>query len=170
MKATTNRYLIPAGLRRRLKKIIHVSTIYGRDDTTPYMLRVIFFQRFRIHVMYRADEDRDPHDHPFSFTTFPLNGYFEEVFDPKTGKFLTQVVKPFRTHYRPAEYAHRILGPALLTLDGWLLDTREKPKKVTTLVWASAFTPRKWGFWIEPDAAGLRRWVPSREYLGDYGE
>lgn len=102
-------------------------TIYdvSGENWEPYMTRY-WLGRLRLHVFHRGDNDADPHDHPWSFWTFPLTSYVEEVTAPcasdsmwnyvKTGTMGTayrsyrQVVRAFRLHYRPATHTHRVLG------------------------------------------------------------
>lgn len=93
-----------------------------------YMTR-IWLGRLRVHIFYRGDEDRDPHDHPWSFSTFPLSSYVEEVteritpfpapvigegdaarFAPIAYQTRLQVVPAWRWNYRPATHCHRVVG------------------------------------------------------------
>lgn len=89
----------------------------GRDRDV-YMVRY-WFGPLRFHVMHRGDAGECPHDHPWWFITFPLTSYVEEILvernaltgtAPRLEKRLN-VVKALRLHFRPAKYAHRILGP-----------------------------------------------------------
>lgn len=53
----------------------------------------------------------DPHDHPWSFTSFVLHGgYVEEVFDRETGssKLVNHTVG--ESFYVPAKHIHRIVA------------------------------------------------------------
>lgn len=112
-------------------------------DWTPYMqkwgLHIGPLGSIWVHHFYRGDVDRDLHDHPWPFVTFPLTPYVEEVAQyPRGGLPMTceicelpdmehgccfcalsglpnppelsiQVVEAFRFHYRPAKYQHRVL-------------------------------------------------------------
>lgn len=108
------------------------NTIYDRDQANiPYMTRV-WIGRLRLHIFHRGDSDPDPHDHPFSFWTFPLTSYVEEVTIDEgvvhegfteTGlrrpsvpdgehsySIVWQIVPAWRWNFRPAEHTHRVLG------------------------------------------------------------
>lgn len=90
----------------------------GSRNKEVYMVRY-WFGPFRLYIMHRGDAGVCPHDHPWWFITFPLTPYIEEVLVEKTAATGTStylekrlnVVKAFRAHFRPAHYAHRILGP-----------------------------------------------------------
>lgn len=83
-----------------------------------YMTR-IWLGRLRMHVFYKGDDDRDPHDHPWAFWTFPFTSYVEEVTFKANGagtngipEYATrlQVVPAWRWNFRPAEHCHKVLG------------------------------------------------------------
>jgi hypothetical protein len=115
----------------------------------------------RIHIFWRGDRDRSPHDHPNDFWTFPLRGYWEQVCNPATGARHINYVKPWRWHYRPAEYTHRVLGSRTEDLEGddfysggFITIVRERPAR------------RQWGFWVWEPENNRARWVYWRQYLG----
>lgn len=108
--------------------------------------------RVYLHHILRSDDDRDPHDHPWDYTTAILaNGYRESVFFPRTpyGYAHTMTVGDFRRYY--ARHTHKLE----------LLDGRD----TWTLVIAGP-TIRRWGFWILGDGITPRndRWVDHVEY------
>lgn len=123
----------------------------------------------RLHKFYRGDDDRAPHDHPWAFITFPLTGYFEQVFhDPEYDIAVPFIryVQSWRFHYRPSNYAHIVLGCHFTPAYG------DRPRSFQT-VWpfyTIVLTSRKqrsWGFWPEIDAGGTtgtvrRMFVPWR--------
>lgn len=90
--------------------------VKGGKRGKRYMTR-IWLGRLRVHIFYRGDEDRDPHDHPWAFWTFPLSSYVEEVtekiergiLDPMYQSRI-QVVPAWKLNYRPAEHCHRVVG------------------------------------------------------------
>jgi hypothetical protein len=123
-------------------------TFYGDDaagDWTPYLrkwgLHLGPLGSVWVHHFYRGDVDRDLHDHPWPFVTFPLTSYVEEVAVyprgrwpdtceicemadmergcrfcslsglPNPPRIETKLVEAFRFHYRPADYQHRVIGP-----------------------------------------------------------
>jgi hypothetical protein len=114
----------------------------------------IHFRRFRllqtpwfaiyIHQILRSDEDLDPHDHPWNFTSVILEGAYEEQLwvAPNFGHMT------IKTHYsgdvleRKAEDAHRI---------------RLISKEVWTLVFVSGRS-RYWGYQTPIG------WVGHKEY------
>lgn len=142
-----------------LRRFIRVETIgFG----TPYRTAVLI-GRLRLHVFHRGDEDPDPHTHPWSFWTFPLTSYLEEVFDPCEGTRTLQVVKAWRLHHRSIIHAHRLLGRAavgpILEFEGKrIVVPTVRPGKVITLVWRSQHAGVDWGFWVPTQRAVERNW------------
>lgn len=121
------------------------------SQNTVYMTRRSI-GRLRLHVFERGDEDPAPHTHPWSFWTFPLTGYVEEVFYPLTGITKRQAVKPFRLHRRPFQYAHRVIAR-------WAgKGTETRPGRIVTIVWTGG-KEQPWGFWHQP-YGDPNRWVP----------
>lgn len=111
---------------------------------------------------HRGDEDRDPHDHPWDFWTFPLRGYYEEHWEPdRVSQCWTHSIRwvaPFRWHWRSAEHLHRVLGP----------NPRyepDHPARILTLVRVGQ-RRRKWTFSVEDsDARYGRANIPWQRYL-----
>jgi hypothetical protein len=160
-----------------------VRMIHGGPDgknTTLYLMRwtplpMTPWGQLYVHTFYREDLDRDPHDHPFPFATFPLSAYVEEVFEhsdvriahswydeadqvwrnevfPARHCFREQVVPAWRWSYRPAEHTHRILRKVS---GDWPL---------TTIVWRWP-TSRRWGFWTYAETRVERRWTHWKKYV-----
>lgn len=96
-----------------------------------------------IHHFYRGDEERDCHDHPFSFLSVILRGrYREHRYDGTwTDRGVLSIV------FRSALHRHRI---ELLRMPCWTLCVKRS-------------VGREWGFW--PD----RGFVPWREYIRSKG-
>lgn len=124
-----------------------VQTLWGGQPRAPYLTRVIL-GRLRLHVFHRGDADPDLHDHPADFWTFPLVSYVEEYLD-KAGERRTRVVRAFRLHHRRAEFAHRVVEPAVFIKE-----------QIATVVWWGR-KRRDWGFHTPTG------WVPWREYVGE---
>lgn len=149
----------------------HFDTIYGVDGEHPgpYLTRMKW-GRIRFHLFHRGDLDRDPHNHPFGFVTFPLRGYVEEVFsvDPATGEVIArkQVVRSFRFHHRPATHLYVVLGK----LTGYDADGKPmwtKHGKFATIVFTTGDT-RVWQFLKNRD--GQWCWIPWKQYLFEGGK
>lgn len=101
----------------------------------PYLERRIvwLFGLFtlRWHTFWQGDPDRQLHDHPWWFITFPLSTYYEYVLADmeatETGwveQWDWRAVKAWRPHFRSAKYAHRVITPLTgpihtLVLGGW---------------------------------------------------
>lgn len=127
-----------------------IEKIYGREGATLYLLRIKLISSTRwgglyLHIFNRGDQDRDPHDHPWSFWTFPLITYNEEVYDPETGEIREQRVRRFQVHKRDATFSHRILDPV-------------NKRRIVTLVWHGPKS-QQWGFWVD----GV--WVHWKTYV-----
>lgn len=161
-----------------LDKFFGYSTIYGRygEHSTPYMLR-IWAGWLRLHVFYRGDQDKDCHDHPWSFLTFPLTSYVEEVVEPHVAKDLQNtngfvnkskrvpelhrhVVKAWRLHFRPSTHCHRVLGRFSGKYEGGIPQVDQR--KVITLV-VRFGVKRKWGFLKNRN--GKWCWTPWKDYV-----
>lgn len=98
--------------------------------------------------------DRDPHDHPFEFWTFPLfQTYTEVVYDQERECFSTVRVPRWRWTYRPAKHTHRIISCDR----GWPL---------FTLVLRGTHQ-RDWGFWVHAKETAKRIFIPWKTYVND---
>ncbi len=159
-----------------------INTIYGVDGEheTPYMTRIKFGTEsgwgFRIHIFHRGDADPDCHDHPWSFWTFPLTTYMEEVVeqnDVVAGGFILkrQVVRAFHWHYRAAEHTHRVLArcsqQSELQEEEWgewvrIKPWRLRPGQIITIVTIGS-SRRDWGFL--KNRGGEWCWTPWKEYV-----
>lgn len=102
-----------------------------------------------LHDIYEPDGDRHPHDHPWTFISIVLRGYYVERFYPYPNVSVDLGVRAQRwprwsVHRMDRDTAHRIVdaAPGLKTLI--LVGPRR----------------REWGFFTE---AG---WVPWHEYEG----
>lgn len=133
-----------------MKKLLGFETIGG---DAPYMTRA-WIGKLRLHVFHRGDGDPDCHDHPWDFWTFPLTTYREEVRRPN-GRKEVRIVRAGRPHFRPAEFAHRVIDRVL------------GRGKIVTIVWRSG-KGRDWGFWR--DRPHETCWVPWRRYVFEGGK
>ena len=135
-------------LRRFLPRLERITESAGPRAGMPYMTRLLW-GRARLHVFHRGDLDPDLHCHPWSFWTFPLVSYLEEVKHETFAVPILRRVDAFRLHYRPADFAHRVIGPCAGT-------------KIVTIVWRSPKV-RDWGFHLA--RSGTWHWVPWRAYV-----
>lgn len=71
-----------------------------------------------LHNIRRADEDADPHDHPWDFVSFVLRGGYDEFVLGPDGPYAARR-KPFRFVYHPTTDFHRVTQ--LLTGSSWTL-------------------------------------------------
>lgn len=146
------------------KKVITAVDNDGRD-TGPYLIRwAINTPLFgvKLHHILRSDEDRDLHDHPWSFLSVILRGgYWEHqatepltgpVTDPRCDLRYTATGRPVTTRrwygpgsvlWRPSPSPHRLELPA--GQSAWSL-VITGPKN------------REWGF------RTICGWIPSGEY------
>lgn len=167
----------------------------GEEANTIYLTRVHLtpmtrWGRLYLHIFHRGDADRDPHDHPFDFWTFPLTSYWEKVMDNE-GELIVNKVRRWRWTKREAEHAHRVVGPIRgfprklkHNEQGKLVGAKPLKQSFVTIVWRGP-TFRRWGFWVHDDhrhfgmaglymrtnpttRGGTRRWLPWRTYV--YGE
>lgn len=126
----------------------------GQGSRTCYLTRITFGHRLYIHIFHREDLDRDPHDHPFEFWTFPVNqGYVERVFFPEAHShcFRYVHVPRWRWSYRPAIHCHQITNS----------DSGRWP--LITIVWRG-HNVRRWGFWCYQKPIA-RTWVHWKSYF-----
>jgi hypothetical protein len=75
-----------------------------------------------IHGIYKADEDKHMHDHPWNYTSFVLRGFFSERMparDGRKGRYDTLILGPGKFVGRKAEQFHKIEqlhSPSVYTL------------------------------------------------------
>lgn len=117
-------------------------TIIGKDKL-PYLRRYHIFKcrwfNIYVHQIFRSDEDRDLHDHPWNFTSIIMLGaYLEETLDGSRLYTAGSIVR------HQAEDAHRLVIP------------------VNTMTWTFVITGRKRRDWGFRTATG---WVPWRTYI-----
>ena len=61
-----------------------------------------------LHGIYKADEDKHMHDHPWDFTSLVLYGYYSEKLRASDGKSDSNVRHPWSIARRKAEQFHMI--------------------------------------------------------------
>lgn len=131
----------------------------------PYLIRLTFFELFRrkndpagrsggfslkLHIILRSDEDREIHDHPWTFITWMLaGGYYEATPESWVGKtpILRRLwVKPGSLRLCHAPYPHK-------------LELRGGNPAVTLVFMFPRF--REWGFYTR------NGWVPWFKFKSD---
>jgi hypothetical protein len=110
-------------MNKLIRKLFLVKEIISKEG-------VIHFRRYRllstpwfnlyIHNILKSDEDRDFHDHPWSFKSLLLKGSYQENY--------TQEPSHFAVHFRKYESGDLVIHPAtdahslhLLTPEVWTL-------------------------------------------------
>lgn len=111
-----------SGLIIRLIELI-LSAVFEREDIVKdgslYLRRWKLRKRadgsgIYIHRIVRSDDDRDPHTHPWRFTTFILaGGYTDETWTwceecADRHKYLLANLRPLRLYRRTASHMHRV--------------------------------------------------------------
>lgn len=134
---------------------VHRRFFIPTPDGKPYMERIALKETLEekvyLHILYSSDGDRDPHDHPWDFTSRIIYGSYIEhtpVMDPVTGKISGYNQEVFdhvinNVNEKKAEQLHRLELP-----NG----------PVVTLVTRGPKT-RRWGFYTD---AG---WQDAHDYI-----
>jgi hypothetical protein len=132
----------------------HHEVIPGLDGE-PYLVRYRLLMTpwfgFYLHHILRADDARDPHDHPWHFATLILSGEYGEYCVsslPCGPNFISVPRIPGEIVRKRCHWQHRI---------DWVPEGG-----AWTLVWTGR-RQREWGF------GTVDGWVPWREYLEDHG-
>ncbi len=170
--------ILQLGIERVLMALLPyfeiTKTVNG--EKVVYLRRFFLWRNHHGHSIYlhhilRSDDDPDPHDHPFDFTSIILRGgYFDQEWgfvppsvDGGPGNRYQKEgtpVFPGEIVRRPASHIHRVI---LFSKDyGWDANgsfVSGPPTPAWTLVITGPHF-RHWGF-IKED-----RWVYWREYLG----
>lgn len=108
-----------------------------------------------VHELYRSDDDRALHDHPWASISIILRGQYIEVMPRKDDDPTGDVVRAFRltgdVTRRPAHAAHRLEVLEEPYPDG--LYPQPVPRAVTLFI--TGRRKREWGFWCPQ---GWRWW------------
>lgn len=110
--------------------------------------RLTGYASIRLHHLLREDHDREPHNHPFNYRTFVLDGYYTEAYRKRQGKDVLRDVLAGETATGNAEVFHRI--------------TEVAAGGVWTLFCMTPNTDA-WGF------LSKGKYVPSAKYLARNG-
>lgn len=166
-------------LSRLLRHRFEREVIFGCDKDVPLLVRwkLLRTPRFRVclHIFHRSDEDRELHDHPWSFFSLILwNGYTEVRPRPVTRAIMAcseeahkrvplgleaslhgdayayqrRRIYPGSLLYRPARWTHRIeIGPGRPSVSLVVMLRKQ----------------REWGFFTKVGWVHWKRFLPSRD-------
>jgi hypothetical protein len=130
-----------------IKKTVIESSPGGPPYMTRWVLDLGWFGALRLHHIHRADDDLEHHDHPFSFLSLVVKGwYWEEL----GGGRRTIRRGRFSLAYRNAGCAHRI--------------SHVSPGGCWTALWTTPKQSRsEWGFYTDSG------WVHWKVFCRDRG-
>lgn len=119
-------------------------TIYKEDEIYLDRLRLVQTPWFGVylHKIYKPDEDRAVHDHPWAFASWVLRGGYTETFVPAPRQWVSttghvsrsQTWRRWSFHRMGLQSAHQIV--------------KVQPKTVTLVLVGRK--KKDWGFWPEP--------------------
>lgn len=130
----------------------------------PYLDRYILYiggPTLRLHKFHRGDDDRAPHNHPWSFCTFPLSDYWEKAFR-EDGSWYWNRVRAYTFNWRDATYRHIVVGRAAMTPQQYTV-ANVSPRSFWTIVYSTNYQ-RRWGFFPKgKEFVPWRKWPASQE-------
>ncbi len=143
----------------------------------PYLVRFSLFQLFgfslKLHIILRGDQDRELHDHPWTFITLMLaGGYYEETFTPhQTGPYQNRGT--IKTWYGPGSLRiNRSPHPHRLDLQVEEIYVDEDPEggvftrpEISPAVTLVLMFPKKreWGFYTPSGWLNYKLFSPKRD-------
>lgn len=139
--------------RRSPRWAINSKMLIPCHDGSKYLFRRRLIQTpwfgVYLHDIFREDKDYDPHDHPWTFISIVLRGWYKENLHLYPNVDLSVVRqqhwKRFSAHKMNRETAHRI--------------TEAHPKLKTLILVGPR--QRDWGFFTKPWGG----WVPWQDYV-----
>lgn len=150
----------------------------GPKGKTVYLVRYIVFQSklccIYIHRFIRSDAD-DPHDHPWNFFTYVIEGGYTEVYYDKSSGLITNINNfvfwkrkenkrvAGSLAYRRDVDIHKVVVDEQIELNSNEGHNFEKIRKAPYTICLMGWRRREWGFWPLVDK-GVR-FVDWREYL-----
>jgi hypothetical protein len=153
MRTTFDDVVKASDVRGRFRRLIGACTGGGLLLTRYHIFDNRWFGVY-LHRLNQSDEERAPHDHPWSFISVLLTGGYTEVtpvFCSVNGGCTPAEDKRWYHQlsvlFRPAEYIHRLE----LTKPTWTLVLRGPER-------------RTWGFWVVNPTNMTREWMDHREY------
>lgn len=147
MKRRSETRSLPLGLEAEWRRNL------GHPDC-PYVYRWMFGHKrvgsIRLHHWLGRDDDRAPHDHPWSFVTVVLRGGYIDC--ARVGPALVgDRLRRGSVRYRPALHQHTVVPD---TGGCW------------TLVLTGPVR-RNWGFW--PEIRGRQKFIKANKWFLSYG-
>lgn len=154
------------------KRVIHARDNAGRD-TGPWMVRWSLLECFgwslKLHHILRSDEDRDLHDHPWSFLSLILRGgYWEHTYPPCRGgsahRFAERpadgVARCVACLFPKASTVRQWYGPGALLWrpNPWPHRLELRPDCTTWTLVLTTPKRREWGFHT------ICGWIPHTRY------
>lgn len=146
--------------------------IRGKDQAdTVYLIRYLLvntkYFNFYIHRFLRSDGD-DPHDHPWNFMTYVVDGYYNEHkynlsgIDPIDGTFDYSHVVNHRNKgslvFRKATDVHKVV----VTEDIPVLEKERAPLTICI----TGPRKREWGFWKGREVIfGIGRYLANAKFV-----
>lgn len=144
------------------------------SDTDPYLIRYFLLRTkylsIYIHRFMRSDAD-DPHDHPFDFVSYVVDGSYTELSYKKAVTNISSNILSFHESsnvrdsgslaFRKAETVHQVLIDGKYNVD----NKKEAP---LTVIFRGPMR-REWGFWKKSPNPAFRGWYKFQEwykYLG----
>lgn len=134
------------------------------------MPRIHGIRRYFLHAILRSDNDRDPHDHPWSFRTKILHGaYIEHIWFPTLSQEeIDEILASDDRIYQVSEREY-----ARVALPGTVLDnpaTHTHKVEIVEPVWslfAAGEREQEWGFWTLDPAGDYNKdsWMDHESYL-----
>lgn len=129
----------------------------------PYLTRLTLLELFgfslKIHAIIQSDEEREHHDHPWSFWTLMLcGGYYEETLrETEHGKIIKRKwIKPGTLRFCKAPYPHRIELEKKITRAMFHVPENIETPAVTLVLTYPKF--REWGFYSRMG------WIHHKKY------
>ena len=148
--------------------LFSVFTIPDPQTGQTYLkrLRIIQTPWFSIylHWIYLPDRDRDPHDHPWNFTSIILRGgYTERVWPQVDGKRYTPQTAT-GDRYTDVRIIWRRFSVHRMSTDNAHMIQTLKPKTLTLIV--TGRRSRVWGFWTEDGFVPFDKYIEENKTHG----
>lgn len=146
------KYPSPNGRKSKFVFFSMADIPHARDDKRLYLRRLRLVATpwggIYLHWIYLPDDDRDPHDHPWRFTSIVLRGAYNEIVYRQRGGYLRG---DSYTSHRRARWSRHVMPLHLAHRIEWVA-----PKTLTLVIVGRK--QKEWGFWTPTG------WVPWSVY------